>query len=203
MAFLRDNFNVHRGWRTRGFRLVGLLACMGLPALAADIPEAENQLRENQVKAEYQVKAELLFRWGQFVAWPSRAFPNAQAPIVVGILGDNPFGPLDEFLKESGSARPLAVRYYRTIEEVKDCHILFVSRSEAPRFEAIMGQLKGRPILTVGDVESFTRAGGMVRFDMESGKVRLRVNFDEAKASGVTISSKVGRFATIVTKEKG
>jgi len=41
---------------------------------------------------EYQVKAVFLFNFAQFVEWPPTAFPEATAPLVIGVLGADPFG---------------------------------------------------------------------------------------------------------------
>jgi len=41
-----------------------------------------------------------------------------------------------------------------------------------------------------------------VRFVTEQGKIHLRINADAAKAAGLTISSKLLRWATIVTADK-
>jgi hypothetical protein len=41
---------------------------------------------------EYQVKAVFLFNFAQFVHWPPQAFPDAQAPLVIGVVGESPFG---------------------------------------------------------------------------------------------------------------
>src|SRR6266550_1915909 len=60
---------------------------------------------------EYQVKAVFLFNFAQFVDWPSKAFPEPQTPLVIGVLGEDPFGPyLDETVRgEKVNNRPLAV----------------------------------------------------------------------------------------------
>ena len=155
---------------------------------------------------EYQVKAVFLFNFAQFVDWPAKAFPDAAAPLVIGVLGEDPFGPyLDELVRnEKISGRPLVVRRFRTAQEITgDCHILFVSHALAGQFDKIAPALQGRSLLTVGDAENFSRQGGMVRFVTESGKIRLRINVESAKECGLTISSKLLRWATIVTKEKG
>lgn len=41
---------------------------------------------QTAIPAEYQIKAVFLFNLAQFVDWPSNAFPEAQAPLVTGIL---------------------------------------------------------------------------------------------------------------------
>jgi hypothetical protein len=145
-----------------------------------------------------------LFNFAQFVEWPTNAFPEAQGPLVIGVLGDNPFGTyLDETIRgEEVNKHPLAVQHYRQADEIKKCHILFISQSEMGRLDQILPSLKGRNILTVGDAESFVRQGGMIRFVTEKNKIRLRINLEAAKAANLTISSKVLRAAEIVAPGK-
>ncbi len=80
--------------------------------------------------------------------------------------------------------------------------MLFISRSESGRLEQIVGSLRGRSILTVGDSENFVRRGGMISFVSERNKLRLRINRDLAAAAGLTISSKLLRVAEIVNPAK-
>lgn len=156
------------------------------------------------IAPEYQVKAVFVFNFAQFAEWPATAFPDAKAPIVIGILGRDPFGAfIDELVRdEKVGGRALIVRRCRELVEAKGCHLLFVSRSAAPPLETILATLKGESVLTISDADAFARAGGMVQFEMESGKVRLRINVLAAKACGLTISSKILRPATIVTTGK-
>jgi hypothetical protein len=81
------------------------------------------------------------------------------------------------------------------------CHVLFISQSEAADLDRILSELKGRALLTVSDLESFSRRGGIVRFVNENNRVRLRVNVEAAKAARLTISSKLLRVAEIVATE--
>lgn len=149
---------------------------------------------------EYQLKAVFLFNFAQFVDWPPRTFPDRQAPLVIGVLGDDPFGAvLDQtVLGEQVGQRRLVVRRYRRTDEIDLCHMLFISRSETGRMESILAALKGRSILTVSDAEGFTQAGGMIRFVSEKNRVRLRINLESAKTGGLTLSSKLLRPAEIV-----
>lgn len=148
---------------------------------------------------EYQVKAVFLFNFAQFVDWPAATFPTRDAPLVIGVLGDDPFGPLlEEAVRgEKAGGHPLEVRHYDSFEQA-DCQILFISRSETGRLEPVLAALNGRPILTVSDVENATRRGAMIRFVNESNRIRLRINLEVAKRAGLTISSKLLRAAEIV-----
>jgi hypothetical protein len=157
--------------------------------------------RAQTPSAEYQVKAVFLFNFAQFVDWPAAAFPHPDAPIVIAVLGKDPFGAyLDNLVRgEHIGERPLVIRRCSRVEELAGCHLVFISRVENRELEAILAKLKGEPVLTVSDADTFTRAGGMVRFAREGGKIRLRINVEAARASQLTISSKVLRPDTIVT----
>src|SRR5437868_3956082 len=69
---------------------------------------------------EYPVKSIFLFNFTQFVEWPTNAFRDPAAPIVIGVVGEDPFGTLlDEAVKgETVSGRPLSVRRYRRTDPI-------------------------------------------------------------------------------------
>jgi hypothetical protein len=146
--------------------------------------------------AEYQVKAVFLFNFAQFVEWPASAFPQGQTSLVIGVLGQDPFGSyLDDTVRgERVNNRPLTVRRYRRLEEIQTCHVLFVSRSEVERMDQILASLKYRKILTVADAEGPAGARVMIRFVTQQNKIRLRINPEAARAANLTISSKLLRL---------
>jgi len=189
------------GCRCRWLRLAAIRVFAACCAAVAILPVASAEPpAQAAIPAGYQLKAVFLFNFAQFVSWPPGAFQGAQSPIVIGVLGDDPFGSyLDRVVQgEKIGDRRLVVRRYSQVEDVADCHILFISRSEADHLGSVLARIKGRSLLTVGDLDNFARLGGMVRFVTENGKIRLRINVAAAKASGLTISSKLLAHATIV-----
>jgi hypothetical protein len=148
---------------------------------------------------EHRVKAVFLFNFAQFVVWPDSAFSGPDDPLVVGILGDDPFDTyLDEVVHgEKVNNRPIQVKRFRKVEEVKDCQVLFVSASETPRVESILTALKAQHVLTVGESQEFFRHGGMVNFATENGTIRLKINLDEVQEAGLSVSSKLLRLADV------
>jgi hypothetical protein len=153
---------------------------------------------------EYQLKAVFLFNFTLFTEWPAQAFTTPDAPLVICVLGDDPFGPhLDEAARgEIVNQRPVIVRRIRRLEDLPDCHVVFISQSEASRLGRILTALHGRPILTVSDTEGFSARGGMIRFLTEGSKIRLQINVDATKLAGLTLSSKLLRPADIVTNRQ-
>lgn len=154
---------------------------------------------------EYEVKAAFLFNLVQFVEWPPQAFPTPKTPIIIGILGNDPFGViLDRTVRgETVENRPIAIHRSRKIENLKDCHLLFISKSEKGRLAQIFSSLAGTHCLTVGETDQFARTGGVVNFRPQGADIRFEINMDAARRGGLTISSKLLRLATVIGSERG
>ncbi len=153
-----------------------------------------------QTAGEYELKAAFLFNFAQFVDWPARAFADASSPLVIGVLGDDPFhGALERATQgETINKRKLLVSHYRRIEDAKTCHILFISKSENGRLTEILSSLRGTNILTVGDAEQLARRGGIIDFTMEGNKVRFEINVEAARRAELKVSSKLLKLGKIV-----
>jgi hypothetical protein len=186
VAFLRAHT-----WLTCLWLAVALLAAGSARAIAGP--------------SEYQVKAVFLFNFTQFVDWPPQAFPGPDAPFVIGVLGQDPFGPhLDEVVRgETVNRRPLVIERYRSVAEIRDCNILFIGSTESGHLDEILAALKGRSILTVGDADPGGQRGVMIRLVNENNRIRLRIDVAAAKAGNLTISSKLLRPAEIVGPGEG
>jgi len=150
---------------------------------------------------EYQLKSVFLFNFTQFVEWPKESFSTDEAPLVIGVLGDSPFGSfLDEVVAgEKVNGHPVIIRYCKTIDEITSCHILFISNTSSNIEDQALAVLKGRSTLTVSDTPGFLNDGGMVRFFTRDNKVKLQINHESSKAANLTISSKLLKLAEIFT----
>jgi hypothetical protein len=102
---------------------------------------------------EYQTKAAFLFNFAKFVDWPSHKFTQPDSPFIIGIVGADPFGGLLEEATQAQrvNERTVTVRHIQSLEELRMCHILFVSRSEVARLGPILSEVRGENVLTVGE----------------------------------------------------
>lgn len=152
--------------------------------------------------SEWDVKTVLLFNMAQFVEWPTSAFPSTNSPLIIGVLGADPFGnTLDSVVRgESVNGRPLVVRRFASASDARSCHILYISTRASSEVAAITAQLRQRPILTVGESQNFARRdGGMIQFFVSpQGKIRLRINLANANAAGLRVSSKLLRVSEVL-----
>jgi hypothetical protein len=160
-------------------------AATGLPGTARG---------QEALPSEYQMKAAYLYNFAKFVEWPASALPADKSPLIIGVLGDDPFdGALDTTIQNKTiDGHPLAARRVKTPEDAKTCQVLFISNSEKKRWPAISAALQGSSVLTVSENwDRFTQDGGMIYFFMEGRRVCFDINNDAARRAGLKISSKL------------
>ena len=174
-----------------GALAIAICAVAPLPRLDADGP------------TEYQVKAAFLFNFAKYVEWPKGTFRDAAAPIVVGIIGEDPFGrALDDALDgKLVDGRRLVPRRFEDAASARSAQIVFVSQGEEEHLARILEALSGASIMTVSDMERFAERGGVAGFYHEGNRVRFCVNVTSAAKADLKISSQLLKLARIVNEE--
>ncbi|MBI4515287.1 MAG: YfiR family protein [Deltaproteobacteria bacterium] len=181
----------------RGPVAVLCLATMLAAVVAGAVPPAPAQA---PVASEYQVKAAFLYNFAKFVEWPAPASAEPDGKFVIGVLGDDPFGSdLDEVIRgKTVNGQPLELRRFQPAEDVRGCHIVFISASESGRLEGILASLRQSSVLTVADMPGFSERGGMVTLLRKGTRVGFEINTVPAIEAGLRISSKLLQLADTV-----
>ncbi len=159
-----------------------------MAAILAPAPAAE---RDSVL--EYRVKAAFLYNFAKFIEWA----PQDSGPIVLGILGPDPFGPiLDQTIDQKIiNGRPVVVRRFVALPQAHECHIVFVSTAEKARFTEILPKLASLGILTVGERRGFLQAGGLVEFMVDDNSVHFEINPEAVRRAGIHLSSNLLRLS--------
>ena len=121
-------------------------------------------LAQQPVLTEYQQKAAWLFNVLKSTDWPAEAVGNKTTPaLVLGILGHDPFGNIiDAMTNKVVAGKPIVIKRYKSVQEVQDCHVMFISASQNSALPQILDHLKNSSVITVGETAEFTRLGGMI-----------------------------------------
>ncbi len=181
-----------------------ILLCWATAGLSLRSAHAQN------APSEYEVKAAFLYNFIKFVEWPRQSFSEKHTPYIIGVLGKiDPFfdsSALVNYLDQSIQGktineRPLIIRRSESIADLKDCQLVFITKSERSRWKDIFGTLRGSNILTVSETDDFCTQGGTINFIKQSGKVRFEINPGAAETAGLKISSKLLNVAKIVSTQ--
>ncbi|MBN2271349.1 MAG: YfiR family protein [Sedimentisphaerales bacterium] len=174
---------------------------------------------ETESSQEYKVKAAFLYNFINFVDWPKEKMGEPNEPILLGIIGKDPFANAFEPVKNKQiKNRKVVVKRLKSVAELKKlgpsaedelarlidaakkCHLVFVCSSEQECLKDILSPLKDLPILTVADTKDFLQAGGIVNFVMIDNKVRFEISDAAAKLARLKLRSQLLRLAAKVVK---
>lgn len=181
------------------------LSHMILPAvLAVAVPAASLAAgpsapdAADPARVEYAIKAAYLYNFIRYVEWPTNAQPAAGEPLVIGILGNDPFaGALDEIVarKRTAQGHELKIKRAGQARDLTDCHVVFMAESEANAALEFPDGLRGRAILTVGEAVDFLEKGGVLRFRIVGKKVRFEIRDASISPTGLKISSQLRKLS--------
>jgi hypothetical protein len=76
--------------------------------------------------------------------------------------------------------------------------MLFITSNMKKRFPKVLDAVKGRTILTVGELDNFCDQGGMINLFRKGKRIKIEINIQAAKKVGLSIDSKLLRIARIV-----
>jgi hypothetical protein len=148
---------------------------------------------------EYQVKAVCVLNATRFVSWPATVSGSPSSPLIIGVLGVNPFGDaLKEAVRgETVQKRPIVVQEVN-LAEAAGCHVVFISRSEEGRIAEVLQRIGQNGVFTVSEIDGFAANGGMLGLALHRGTVRFEVNAEAVHRSKLKVDSRLLRLAKIV-----
>jgi len=149
---------------------------------------------------EYAIKAIFLYNFAKFVEWPSQAFEDSTTPIILCILGKDPFGVLLKPIKDKTvKGKKIIIKYSPNIDDIEKCHVLFIGESEDKQLVRILARLRDWNVLTVSDIGDFAQRGGIIGLTKEKDEIHFEINLDASKMADLKISSRLLKLARIIS----
>jgi hypothetical protein len=179
----------------------GVIAGLVITLLAeGEICAQSDVYRDNQIKAVF------IYNLTNFVTWSEKKSgektSNLQPEFQICLLGGDPFKRfIDEAVGgESVNGQPIVVKRYKKIFDLKldTCKILYIDRKLFGNLAEILESTEDKKILTVGDTPGFAEKGGMINLVRKKRHIKIEVNLDSVKKSGLKLNSKLLQLARIV-----
>jgi len=162
-----------------------LLPCLALVSLSAVAQDAK-------VADESRLKLAFLFNFVQFVDWPPASLASDNN-IRLCVVGNDPFGSdLDQLAGRPVRGRTLLVQRPSRIEEIRNCHLVYVEKLSAPGVPPRLSEaLRDSALLLVSSESGSASRGATIEFVAQGGRLRWHLNLDAARQSGLRISAKL------------
>ncbi|MRV70208.1 DUF4154 domain-containing protein [Duganella sp. FT92W] len=138
-----------------------------------------------------QIKAALVFNFLKFTEWPTE---SANAPLVLCVAGPDrkteaAFAQVQGRMIEN---RPIQVRTVRG-SDVAACHLLYIHDNGRDLVTQLAASHPN--LLTVGDQDDFTDAGGVIGLVEYQGRMQFKVNLDMLRRGNYKVSSQLLKLA--------
>jgi len=155
-----------------------------------------------QEELELKVKAAFLFNFAKFTTWPASKVKSADAPLYLCVQGS---GAMAAVLQETVRGRSIGshaidVLQSQRAEELRRCHIVYVTAASDSQIATELGALANHAVLTVHEAAE-AKPGGVIRFFLsDGGRVRFEVNVTAASREELALSSKLLEVSQVVNR---
>jgi hypothetical protein len=189
--------------KTYHFKASVVARLLALLLLAVVLLQPHTLSAQTTPAKEFQIKAVFLFHFTQFTQWPATAFADANSPIVIGILGNDPFGAFLEKVVngETVNGRSIVITRFTQPDQIKTCHVLYVCSNMQDKLSQVLSAVEKKSILTVGDDDDFLKKGGMIRFALKNDKIKVQICPSAVKKADLVVSAKLLAVAEIYKTE--
>jgi len=152
---------------------------------------------------EQSVKAVYIYNFFNYVTWPNRQNSDHKPSAVLCIYGRDPFGDALIYIKEKMTDQlELQIKHIDELDAIPSCHILFVG-SLTEKDTTHFGENFNHPeVLTVSDVPGFADEIGIIELKKNDRQLKLIINAQRLEDSGLKVSSKLMKIATIRQRVK-
>jgi hypothetical protein len=143
---------------------------------------------------EYELKAGFLYNFFHFIKWPDRSFDSPNSPFVLVLVGaGGKTRTIDHALQNSMvGARPLKIIMTSSAENLGKAHMVFFLESyKNPELAKLLAQLKGKPVIAVGEEKNFISLGGDINFVQKDAKIKFQISPAATEKADLKISSRL------------
>lgn len=150
------------------------------------------------------VKAAFLHKFASFVEWPEGTFARADAPLRIGVIGDEQLWRdlLDLARDRDRDGRPVYTTRIAPGDPVAGVHILYVKATSPARIADVLATVP-EGVLTVVDSDGAHPRGCVLSFFLDEGRVRFGVSVEAATRQKLRLNPRLVAAARQVGRADG
>ncbi len=150
-----------------------------------------------RVNAQTEVniaKATFLYNFTRFVEWPSKTNSNN---FVITVFGSSElYNELSDYtINKYVSNQHIIVKLAYSVEDIKNCDLLFVSFSKASKLKEISAFLSNSNTLIVSEKPGSLEDGAAINFVTNEDKLSYEIKPANATKAGLKLSSLILKYA--------
>lgn len=173
-------------------RLVGLKKFLNLTLVLLSACTLLVPVSTSADEAESKVKAAFLYKFCDYIQWPAQVFTELDSPIILAVAGtETQVAQITSMV--SGryiGQRALVVRAVNSPDDLRDVHLLYISRNAQTSLDELFANTGSLPILTISDEEAAS-AASIITFLTIQDRIRFEISLGRANEVGIKLSSEL------------
>lgn len=171
--------------RLLGLTLSGVCIALSWPAAAQHPPPTVDR-----------IKTAYVYNFAKFIE-----FNSDDKTIRMCVPGkDDLGGTILNLNRRTAQGREIVVRRDVPLDQLKDCHMVFVSEAEARLLPVVARQLGSVPVLLVSDGRQAVDQGAHLALVYNDDRVEFDVNLQNLQKSNIKVSSQMLKLARMVIR---
>jgi hypothetical protein len=154
---------------------------------------------EEQPGEESLLKAVFIYNFAKFTRWPDEAWNEKGPSLQICTIGYDPLA--NALLRLHGKTlrdHPVNIELKENTAQLNSCHVLYLANTLTHEAIQITQNLHAMPILTISEIPSFSKSGGMIELYHSDDRIRFKINLTIIREAGLDLSSRLLKLATIV-----
>ena len=151
------------------------------------VPDTEEQYIQD-------IKAVFIYNFTKYIDW---ADGDTSVAFTICVFGDSQIiEPLREIaVKRRVNGRAIRIQQLTSIDQLDDCHILFIPDSQAAITGNVVEAVEEQNVLVIGEVAGALDRGVMINFVLQQERVKFEINLQAMQESGLVPSSELLKLA--------
>ena len=140
-----------------------------------------------------KIEATLIYDFLKYTSWPKPDSGGAKSGLKVCIMGND---AADKYIyplqNQTAQRLTIGIMQIDTLLDKDGCDMLLIHQGQERAVADALKAIKGKPILTVSDMEGFSEVGGMVEMLMgKDGRLHLYVSRDALAAAKLNVNPRL------------
>ncbi len=142
-------------------------------------------------------KALFMYNFTKYIEWPGS---KNTGDFVIGILGNSPIKKELEVIatKKKVGGQPINVKIYNSVNEIGNCHILFIPPGKSSSLNAVKKQVSGQGVLVITDKPGLARKGAGLNYVLKGGHQDFEINKSVMAEQNFKVNSALYSLGTVV-----
>lgn len=150
-----------------------------------------------KVDTNSRIKAVFIMNFTKLIEWPK---PYRHGEFIVGVIGETPlYTELTKMAKIKKVAnQSLAIKKYKTINEIGKCHILYVTKTKSKEISDVLKKIKSNNTLVITEQTGLADKGAGINFVVKNNRQKFELNKTNVEKYKLKVSSNLEALAIIV-----